>query len=225
VPTCCKYRASTFDANSNFFALGGDSLSAMRTVARINTALKAPLSLASLFANPTIVALAALSVAPPQQLSVPIRRVALDSHAGVVCSYGQERLFFLNRMYPTDSEYHMPSTYVLRGALDVVRLQAALNIVVDRHEVLRTTYRIVNDTVRQFVHNIAPVHLQVEDVRATLTLTDVVGAEATRNASIPFDLANGPILRARLLLVEHNVHVLLLNIHHIARRRRVVSRH
>jgi aryl carrier-like protein len=50
------------DANSDFFALGGDSLSAMRTVARINTALKAPLSLASLFANPTVAALATLSV-------------------------------------------------------------------------------------------------------------------------------------------------------------------
>lgn len=133
-------------------------------------------------------------------------------------SFAQQRLWFLNRLEPTSSAYHIPLALRLAGRLDMTALHHTLDAIMTRHEALRT--RIVDAEG-------GPVQV-VEPARGVpLPLTDVgtVGeqdrdAEAQRlagaEARAPFDLGQGPLLRARLLRFAERDHLLLLTMHHIA---------
>jgi NRPS condensation-like uncharacterized protein len=130
-------------------------------------------------------------------------------------SFGQERLWFLDRLTPGSAEYHIAAAVRLRGELDVAVLRAALDELVRRHEALRTTIQVdpAADAPGQRVGPAAPVALDVLDVehRPESEWRRLVRAEATR----PFDVAVGPLLRTSLLRHSARSHTLLLTVHHI----------
>lgn len=129
----------------------------------------------------------------------------------------QEGLWFIDQLKPGEANYNVPGTVRLRGTLDAAALERALGAVVARHESLRTTFRADDDgTPRQWVAPPAPFRLDVVD------LTDRPAPErraaATRlaeeEARTPFDLATGPLMRARLLRLAADDHVFLVNFFH-----------
>ncbi|MGW1429743.1 non-ribosomal peptide synthetase [Streptomyces sp. NPDC002431] len=129
-------------------------------------------------------------------------------------SPGQQRLWFLHRLDPDSTEYAVPVALRLIGALDVPALRRALDALVRRHEILRTTYRAEGDTPYQSIGADVPVELAVTDL-------DGAGQEALAErlaafCALPFDLADGPVLRAQLFREADDRHVLALNVHHIA---------
>src|SRR6185295_4015052 len=133
-------------------------------------------------------------------------------------SFGQQRLWFLHQLEPAGTAYNLSEAVRLRGALDAPTLVRALSETVRRHEVLRTVYAMVDGEPRQIVQPPAAVPLRL--VRVTGLAAPEREAEAGRIAATlaaqPFDLARGPVLRAILIELDRDDHVLLLFLHHIA---------
>lgn len=132
-------------------------------------------------------------------------------------SVGQEQIWFIDQLEPNLPLYNIPFDLHIKGALDVAALEAALALLTERHEVLRTSFVSVEGSARVRVHDDVEVRLPVVD------LTHVPSAarrdEALRlwdeEASRPFDLTVGPLFRATLLRLAEHEHVLLMTIHHI----------
>ncbi len=132
----------------------------------------------------------------------------------VPLSFGQERLWFFDQLEPGTPAYNLPDCYRLRGTVDVAALEGALSEIVKRHEVLRTSFRVVDGDPTQVIGPPVIVAVPVEDVgdMGDAALEALVAEEARR----PFDLANGPLLRARLFSRHRGDHVLACTMHHAA---------
>ena len=132
-------------------------------------------------------------------------------------SFTQQRLWLLHRLFPANPFYNLPMTWRLQGPLDVDALRASLSGLVARHEILRTTFRVKGETPLQVISPPAPIALGIHDLSALPE--DERQAEARRQAGaqnqVPFDLSAGPLLRAQLLRLSHEDHVLQLTLHHI----------
>jgi amino acid adenylation domain-containing protein len=196
--------------DEDFFDLGGHSLLAVRVISRLRDTFAVDVPLRALFDAPTVAALAGVVdrastvVVPPL---VPVHRDAV-----LPLSFAQEPLWFLDQLVPENPFYSMPSAYRLTGPLDVVALERALHEVVSRQEVLRTSFPAPGGRPHQHVAPPAPVHIPVDEVGGDESeARRRAGAEAAR----PFDLATGPLWRARLLRLSGEEHVLLLTTHHI----------
>jgi amino acid adenylation domain-containing protein len=133
-------------------------------------------------------------------------------------SFAQQRLWFIDQLEQGETAYSVLIPTRLRGPLDADALAASLTAVVARHEILRTTYTAVAGEPVQVVHPPAPVPLPLTDLSA---LTPELRREAVHRTvreeeTQPFDLAAGPLVRARLLRLGADDHVLLCGVHHIA---------
>jgi amino acid adenylation domain-containing protein/non-ribosomal peptide synthase protein (TIGR01720 family) len=211
--------ASRVGAEDNFFELGGHSLLATQLVSRLRSALQVELSLRHLFDAPTVAGLArivessrnaAQGVAAP-----PLRPVPREGELPL--SFAQQRLWFLWQLEPDSPFYNIPSAVRLTGKLDVAMLERSLNEVIRRHESLRT---IVESRDGKAVQVIAPelrLRLPVEDL-SELPAEEreaVARRRAAEEAQQAFDLARGPLIRARLLRLAADEHVALYTLHHL----------
>jgi amino acid adenylation domain-containing protein len=133
-------------------------------------------------------------------------------------SYGQEQLWLVDQLDPGAATYNSQASLRLEGPLDAGSLARSLSEIVRRHEALRTTYSIADGLLRQVVQAAGPVALPVTDLteRDQGVREHEAHGVAVREARRPFDLANGPVIRARLLRLADDDHVLLVMVHHIA---------
>ncbi|WP_067542877.1 non-ribosomal peptide synthetase [Nocardia crassostreae] len=198
--------------DSDFFALGGNSLMATRLAARLGSDIGVRIPVAAVFEAPTVGALAewVASAEPEDARLVPVRR----SGAGPApLSLAQQGMWVLNRLQPNSAAYHVPAAIRLTGALDDIALAAALRDVLGRHEILRTRYPEVDGEPVQQV-------LAVDETRFDLTPVPVahedIDARLAEIVAAGFDVAADPPVRARLLRVAPAEHVLVVVLHHIA---------
>jgi hypothetical protein len=127
-------------------------------------------------------------------------------------SFAQQRLWFLHTLQPDEAGYNSAVALRLTGALDVAALSRALDALVERHEALRTVFEEADGQPSQVVREATAVPLPVADLTGDPgTLETVLLAEYSR----PFDLRTGPLLRALLVRLAGEDHVLLLTAHHI----------
>ena len=134
-------------AQDSFFELGGDSLLAMRLIARVRAVLDAEIPIRGLFtATPAGIAQLAESRGPARAALAPVTRPQV-----VPLSFGQQRMWFLNQLDVTSAAYNIPLALRLTGQLNVAALQAALGDVAGRHESLRTTFPDTAGTPRQHI--------------------------------------------------------------------------
>jgi aspartate racemase len=124
-------------------------------------------------------------------------------------SFVQEGLWFLDRLQPNSTAYTLAVACRLEGPLDVGALEWSLTEIVRRHEILRTTLRLVNGELVQHIAPAPVVTVPVEEVRGL-----DVEQWAVERAGEPFDLERGPLFRARLASVAERSHCLLLTQHH-----------
>lgn len=196
--------------DDDFFSLGGHSLLATRLVARIRAALAVDLEVAALFETPTVAGLAARLPAAGPARSRPVRR---DRPEVLPLSYAQRGLWFLNRMDPADGTYNIPLVLRLSGDLDIPALDQALVRVTDRHESLRTVFPEFDGMPRQVVLGPAQARPRLDVVDAAGRDADALIAEAVGRG---FDLVHEAPLRARLLVLGPQTHILVVVVHHIA---------
>lgn len=130
-------------------------------------------------------------------------------------SFGQQRLWFLNELEPSNAAYQISHAFRIKGALNVSALQAALNEVVRRHEVLRTRFDTVDGQAVQMIDEDGSVVLPTIDLSHAPEPAADIRRLATEASKLPFDLSKGPLFRASLFRLAADEHALLTTIHHI----------
>ena len=205
--------AETLGIYDDFFDLGGHSLLAMRLITSLRQAFETEIPLKVLFETPTVAGVdVALEMKGSGGLSIPQVTPAPRDSTPIPLSYAQERLWFLAQLEGTTATYNMPSAVRVEGVFDLAMLQQAINAMVRRHEVLRTTFPVVNGTAVQHIHSAMAIPLQVvEASELKVSASDWLSHEAQQ----PFDLATGPLLRLALIRIEADVAILMVTIHHI----------
>ncbi|RQP21152.1 condensation domain-containing protein, partial [Piscinibacter terrae] len=146
--------------------------------------------------------------------NLPIVPAARDS--ALPLSFAQQRLWFLAQMPGVSEAYHIPLGLSLRGRLDRSALRRALDRIVARHEVLRTTFEVVDGAPVQRIAA-ADIGFALEDIdlRHHEDPQAQVQHHAEEEAARPFDLQAGPLVRGRLLCLGEHEHVLLATMHHV----------
>lgn len=143
--------------------------------------------------------------------AIPIVQRPADLKA-IPASFAQQRLWFLSRLDPHSTAYNVPSVVRMNGVLSVDALRQAFTEVVRRPDILRTTFASLDGKPVQVA---APPTVPTDLSRLNPSERDrQAGLLAQHEAEAPFDLATGPLLRARLLRLARTEHVLLLTAHH-----------
>ena len=199
--------------DDSFFDLGGDSLSAMRLVAAVNTSMDVGLSVRAVFEAPTVAQLAPRLGVSEGQLE-PL--VQLARPAVIPLSFAQSRLWFIDQLQGPSPVYNLAVALRLRGRLDADALGAALADVVGRHESLRTLFAAPDGIPQQVVIESGQADFGWEVVDAT-GWPESRTAQAVEDSALRcFDLAAEIPLRSKLFRVGEDDHVWVAVVHHIA---------
>ncbi|GAB3130605.1 hypothetical protein GCM10027289_15460 [Tsukamurella serpentis] len=237
-------RLDRLDVSTSLFDLGGNSLSATRIAARIGSATGTRVSVAKVFAHPTVAGLAAAlgGAAPSVPGAAPAPGLAAagaadpgaagsdtvettvrqdpglpsppDPEEAAELLPAQHQMWVRNRVSP-DGSYHIPVALHLRGEVDASAMRLALGDVVARHTPLRTVYRN-GPTAGEPEVQVLPAGPNLVPFTERTVALDELTAAATEYAAEPFDLAADVPIRARLYQVAARHQVLVLVIHHIA---------
>ncbi|WCB36123.1 condensation domain-containing protein [Gordonia polyisoprenivorans] len=198
---------TSVSVTADFFALGGNSLSATRLAARVGDALDADLGVRDVFEASTPRALARVAAGRAGALA-PVRAV-VPRPEPVPLSFAQSRVWFLNRLQPDSVAYNIPVGLRISGPLDPDALALAVRDVVARHEILRTTFPTIDGEPVQWVHG-------PDDVLARLDWAVVADeTQMYEAAATGFDVTARPPFRVRLWHAGDDDWVLLAVIHHI----------
>ena len=133
-------------------------------------------------------------------------------------SFAQQRLWFVQQLTPDSAAYNLPRAVRLNGVVQARHLQAALNKVIARHDVLRSAIVEIDGVAMQVVDEHATLKLAFEDLRhlSAETRDPELARRIAVEAGLPFDLKTAPLMRATLLQTADDEHLLLMNMHHIA---------
>ena len=198
----------------NFFEIGGHSLLATQVISRVRSAFNVDVPLRALFEAPTVAQLAerVRRIREAGQVPTPaIGRAVRDQ--SLPLSFAQQRLWFLDQLSPGNAAYNVPFGVRLIGELDREALIRSLNEIVRRHEVLRTSFVVKDGNPVQVI--LDEQELELEEIEVAGDWEAEVQRRAQEEASFSFDLAHGPLVRAKLLRREQNENVLLVTMHHI----------
>ncbi len=213
--------AERIGAHDNFFDLGGNSLTATSLTSQARATFQAEIPVRALFESPTLSAFAErveeLAAAAAGLRLPPIVPVPHDGEAPL--SFSQQRLWLINEMSRGASPfYNVAGALSLAGALDAGALAAAFSEIVRRHEALRTSFRPgAGGPPVQIVHPPRPLPLPIVDLSGLPPeRREAEGLARLRaEARLPFDLTAAPLLRARLVRLDGERHLLSFVLHHI----------
>ena len=205
----------------NFIELGGNSILAIQTVFRARERFGIGLEPTDVLRAQSLADLAALARSAPR-IATPANAQdeggsdsAEDSilpvNGPAPLSFAQEQLWFLNQLYPNSAEYNVPVVVRLRGRLDERSLHGALAAVVERHEILRSHVSMFDGRPALVADAPGPVSLAFHDLGDDAAVEEVLAAVT----GAPFDLAAGPAMRADLLRLGTEDHLLALTFHHL----------
>jgi amino acid adenylation domain-containing protein len=210
--------APRLGVTDDFFAVGGESLSALRLATRINERFGTGLNIADLMTHRTVEAQAALveHVTPPAPEPVPAKLAG--DQLRYPLSHAQERMWYLHLLEPDSGAYSICLLARLDGPVDAAALQRAIDIVVARHEMLRVSFGDVDGQPYQQLHGGWRVELAVENLTrlGADAAADALDAQVKALADRPFDLRSEPPFRAVLFRLTPSESRLFLSLHHIA---------
>jgi tyrocidine synthetase-3 len=196
-----------FGLETPFFEVGGNSLHVMMLITRIHREFDLRLSLAEIFNNLTIRKQAALireSTQPPEDAAPVIP--AAPEHEYYPLSFAQKRLYVLYRLDPDNTGYNMIHAFELQGEPDEEKLEHAFRLLIRRHEVLRTSFHMVDGVPMQKIHSDVEFHVeQIGPIGPIGPIHPMVR---------PFDLECAPLLRVGLGASGGKT-LLLADMHHI----------
>ncbi|HEY9510779.1 MAG TPA: condensation domain-containing protein, partial [Verrucomicrobiae bacterium] len=209
---------SDLPSRAHLFELGGDSLKATQIASRIRERWQIEFPLQLLFGETgTIRGMAdwiARNRTATADVPPPIQRA--PRNAVLPLSYSQLRLWLADQIEPGTSLYNIGRAFTLRGALDFSALDRALQTLIKRHEILRTVYRMVTLPEQEILPELKipiPRHdlSHLPTAERERVIANVLSMEIAR----PFDLAEGPLLRAKLIRLRDDEHLLMLTFHQI----------
>ncbi len=212
-------RRDGLGVQDNFFDLGGHSLLATQVLSRARDAFNVELPLRNIFEGPTIAGLARnIETARAAQVGLripPIGKAVRNEN--IPLSFSQQRLWFLDKLEPGNPAYNIHAAVRLMGDLDPDILKRSLEAVIERHEILRTTFPDTDGRPIQHIGQSFKLDLpfldfeRLEENEREAEALNLIMDESQR----PFDLAHGPLLRAKLLHMSERDHILIVTMHHI----------
>ncbi|MFM2420228.1 MAG: hypothetical protein RL385_4951, partial [Pseudomonadota bacterium] len=197
--------------HDDFFALGGDSLAAIRGISRIREGLGLEVNLRTFFAARSPHALAQAVV--PQANAASEQAACEASGEEGLLSYTQQHLWLLQQAEPESAAQHVAESYVLDGPLDISALQAAFDALHVRHGILRSNYPSVDGAPQMRLSRPRFVALGRVDLRHAEAPLAEARARGRLLAQQPFDIAKDPLLRVALYRLADAQHLLALCVH------------
>jgi amino acid adenylation domain-containing protein len=199
-------------------ALGLDSLKVFELKNRVEVDLGVEVSVADFFAGMSTRSLLTKILAQITTDAIPSISLTQVQPAEVYpLSFAQQRLWFLDRLEPGNPAYNISLAVNLKGQLDITLLEQSLNQIIRRHETLRTIFTTVNGQPIQIIALSLKLSLSVIDYQKNIESQGDVAVKQflTQESQRPFNLTQGPLLRAKLLRLAQQEHILLLEMHHI----------
>ena len=216
-------RVNDVGRNDDFLSLGGDSPGFTSLIASVNTLFGVDLKIESLPQDAMTVAGMARAIASVRSGAaadkqsrptvIPRRQGGEAPHL----SDTQRRMWFLAQLYPDDPAYNQSRAYRLVGEIDVNVLDKSVRCIASRHEILRTSYSLVDDEPKLIVHEDLAVEMKCADLREVPSSQQNEAVQALLLSEIqkPFELDSGPPWRMVLVHLSRQEHVLLRVAHHI----------
>lgn len=191
----------------HFFELGGDSLKLLNAIGAIYREFHVEIPVAEFFNHPTIEYIAHKLDQHNLQTyrSIP----PAPRREAYVLSSAQQRLYYLYALDPASTTYNEVTVFILEGELDRRRVERVLRQMIDRHEVLRTSFELRRNRPVQIVHE--QVDFQIELVAAPELSIDAAIASVIK----PFALDRPPLVRVALIELGSRKHAMVLDMHHI----------
>ena len=206
--------------HDNYFELGGHSLNATQVVSRLRERFNIELPLRCLFEFPTVAQLDEYICTLRQtklELRLPAIKPVPKDKQNQPLSWAQTRFWLTEQLQGATAIYNIPAAVQITGALDINALEQSLKEIVRRHEVLSTSYHIVNGQPVQSINPNANLTLPVVDLQDLPEIHKFTTTQqlCSLEAEQPFDLSKSPLLRVTLLELGQQKYVLLLTMHHI----------
>ncbi|MGF1489500.1 MAG: amino acid adenylation domain-containing protein, partial [Prochloraceae cyanobacterium] len=132
-----------------------------------------------------------------------------NNRDNITLSLGQERLWFLQQLEENSPSYNMSTSIKINGALDIKVLKRSIIEITRRHEILRTSFPVINGTSVQKIH--PEINFEIEVFDSPLEIEKILTTEAQK----PFNLSQSPLFRVTLLRLSEREQILLLMMHHI----------
>ncbi len=199
--------ADTLTYTSNFFSLGGHSLLVLELIAAIQQQFNKKISISDIYKYESLFSLSEYVSLAKNQTDREIIKVADKEY--YECSPSQKRMYILQKLEPGSTAYNKPYALKLTGRPDLEKLKACLQMVLDRHETMRTTFMVKDNTIYQQIHE-NPM-IKIGYLETTMqNLNVVIG-----NLIKPFRLDRLPLVRIYIIKISSNEHVLFIDTHHI----------
>ncbi|WP_396278709.1 bacitracin non-ribosomal peptide synthetase BacC [Bacillus paralicheniformis] len=193
--------------NDHFFELGGHSLKAAAMAARIRKELKAEIPLGQIFKTPTIKGLGEYIRSTKDSVESSIKKVEEKEYYRL--SSAQKRLYILGQIEGSGLSYNIPFTMKVKGSFDIRRFENALQIVIQRHEALRTSFLMADGEPVQKVEKEVDFSIKSSEIES-LSIQEII-----KQFVRPFDLKKAPLFRTEVVKVDDEEHIILFDMHHI----------
>lgn len=208
----------TLSIDDNYYELGGDSIIAITLINRLNQELSIQASPVDVLKHPIFSAFVEyiydnyLVDKTRINYNMPDSELCEEKQQGFFeSSSAQKRIYILNHLNPEDTRYNEPIAMILHGHVDYNRVQVAFDQLIQRHEVLRTSYHLVGNNLMQKVHDIHRCPIFFSEANED---EDESYQEYVQNCIEPFDLTVAPLFRVYLRRLAEEEHLLLIDMHH-----------
>src|SRR5215469_17322342 len=159
-----------------------------------------------------------LIVRREKSAAVSLRPVDRSQFERLPLSFAQERLWFIDQLEPDSAAYNIFEVFTVHSELDLDQLEEAFNLIIARHEILRTVFPSLEGQAQQLILQRLEFKLECIDVSRYENKEEchVRAKEICRTEAVtPFDLARGPLFRCKVIKLAEDEHILMLNMHHI----------
>ncbi|MGN7416564.1 amino acid adenylation domain-containing protein [Paenibacillus sp. SAF-068] len=191
----------------DLFELGASSIELMQLISKIHIEFGIRLEVSDLFRTASLEHLADYLQSRPQSEYQSVKKVNTNNSL-YSSSASQKRMFAANQL-DTGLTYNVTTAFMIEGAIDLEKLNMAFNMLVDRHETLRSSFAIIDGQIRQYVHSDTQITIRYAEVPYQ-NIDQIISAFIH-----PFNLAESPLLRVTLVNYEPERYVLIMDAHHI----------
>ncbi len=201
--------------NDNFFEIGGDSLSIVSVMAKVQQKFHVDILLEEIYRAPYLKDYAALIDASEERTFKPI--VSAPEAEDYPVSSAQQRMWVVANTQGSSVAYNMPAVFKLSDKPDMKRLKRAFQLLIERHDALRTSFVLRDEELRQVVHPQVMFDLGLVECGAKGLKTQI------KELISPFDMSSAPLLRAALVNVDDGSWMLFMDMHHSISDRRTME--